>query len=256
MDWGRAKSVLIFSFLLLNVLLGYQLWLDVRERLNTNVDLTDFPPETLRLMQEKNIRLPGSIPSAAPELKDLFYRFVSEPDEAGRKQLKTPVDSKIVYLSEQELQDGLKGEIPELDKYSFDPAASSGNAFVFYRLTETFPIFDVKLELYYSNQKIIAYHQDKVEIVSSSDTKGQAVLSASKAIASLVEKLPAGSVIKEIRLGYHGQRFDSEDQVAAPSWRVILEDGTTIYMNAISGEVMPDQDKPASGTAVERTGQS
>jgi len=32
MDWGRAKSVLIVSFLVLNVLLGYQLWLNVRDQ--------------------------------------------------------------------------------------------------------------------------------------------------------------------------------------------------------------------------------
>lgn len=32
MDWGRAKNVLIYAFLLLNLVLGYQLWNDLREQ--------------------------------------------------------------------------------------------------------------------------------------------------------------------------------------------------------------------------------
>jgi regulatory protein YycI of two-component signal transduction system YycFG len=73
--------------------------------------------------------------------------------------------------------------------------------------------------------------------------KEQQVLPASTAAAHLIENyLPAGSVIKDIRLGYHGQIFpDAETQVSAPSWRVLLENGEMYYVNAISAEVTTGQ---------------
>ena len=61
MDWGRAKSVLILAFLLLNVLLGYQLWMDVRERLQPNNNVTELSPETLAVIKQKGIELSGGI---------------------------------------------------------------------------------------------------------------------------------------------------------------------------------------------------
>ncbi|GGF94017.1 two-component system regulatory protein YycI [Paenibacillus abyssi] len=246
MDWSRAKSVLIFSFLLLNIVLGYQLWMDWRERLNTAGDVTDLPQETLQIMQEKNIRLIGKIPSGTPELQDLEYRFTTTPSEAVRKELETPVDSRIIF-TEKELMEGLGDVIPALDQYQYDPEASTVEVSVLYRMVDELPMFNVKLMLFNSNQKIIAYQQVLVEQVQPGQAKAQTVLSASKAVVPLIENyLQPGVVIKDIRLGYQGQVFNSEDQVAAPSWRVLLEDGLetseVYYVNAISGEVVTEKD--------------
>jgi regulatory protein YycI of two-component signal transduction system YycFG len=52
MDWRRAKNVLILAFLMLNLLLGYPLWKEWRDRLSTAVDWTSLPPETRQVMQE------------------------------------------------------------------------------------------------------------------------------------------------------------------------------------------------------------
>jgi regulatory protein YycI of two-component signal transduction system YycFG len=102
----------------------------------------------------------------------------------------------------------------------------------------------VKLVLYHSNQKITAYKQDRIELVSTEEGPKQTVLSATKALDLLIgNHLHNGAVIKEIKLGYHGQIFNnSETQVAAPSWRVLLEDGSVIYVNAISAEVVIEKD--------------
>jgi len=253
MDWGRAKTVLIISFLLLNVILGYQLWVDMRERLNTNVDLTDLAQETLRIMQEKDIRLTGSIPSETPKLSELTFRYTARAALTDKIRLETPVNSRIVF-SESELLEGLGSTIPQLELYRFDAPTRRDDAFVFHRLSEDGrPMFDVKLELYYSDQKIDAYRQDLIEIVDSQtegEEEGAAVLAASKAVANLIENyLQAGSVIKEVRLGYHGQIFNSDDiQAAEPAWRVLLEDGTIYYVNAISGAVVTEGDAEEADT--------
>ena len=237
MDWGRAKSVLIFAFLLLNLVLGYQLWSNIREGLSTSADVDDLPAETLRLMEQKNIKLETSIPSETPELGDLTFKL----SKGGIIKLKQPVESKIVFI-EKDLQKGLGSTIPELNKYSFDSAYDK--AFVLYRMEKQLPIFDVKLELYFENQKITGYRQDVIDLVDAQDSPAQAVLPAATILKTLIERnLQNGAVIKDIKLGYHGPNFaNSEKQVSAPSWRVMLEDGnpSVYYVNAISAEVVTE----------------
>lgn len=255
MDWGRAKSVLIFSFLVLNLLLGYQLWLNVRDQANPYVDLTALPEDTRRIMTEKGIRITASVPGDTPNMGDLQFRYDGSRG-AGRIPLDPQVDSRIVF-SERELAEGLGDIIPDLERYRFDPSLQTDEAFVFTRIADDGRlIFDVKLELYYSNQKIVAYRQDRIETVASEETEKQTVLPASKALAPLIDNyLQPGAVIKEIQLGYHGQLFNTDDiQAAEPSWRVLLEDGSVYYINAISGAVATEQDAAASGTDGEADG--
>lgn len=241
MDWGRAKSVLIFSFLLLNILLGYQLWLDIREQLNANVNSAELPQDKVQLMQQKRISLTANLPPETPELGDVTYLLHSDSSEnAEPTPLKEPVDSAIIF-TKKDLVATLGDQIPDLEHYMYDLHHSRDGVFVLYRMVEGRPMFNIKLELYHSNLKITAFRQDRVEQLGMGDTKP--VLPAAKVVASLIETyLDEGSVITDIQLGYHGQIFDSEKQVSAPSWRIMLENGKTYYVHAISGEVATDED--------------
>lgn len=241
MDWGRAKSVLIFSFLLLNILLGYQLWLDIREQLNVNVNSAELPQDKVLLMQQKRISLKANLPLETPELRDITYLLHSDSrNKAEPITLEEAVDGRIVF-TQSELVKTLGGKIPELDQYVYDSLVSGDGVFVLHRLVEGRPMFDVKLEMYHSFQKVTAFQQDRIEIVSMGEPKQ--VLPAAKVVTSLIESyLPNGAVITDIQLGYHGQIFDSEKQVSAPSWRVLLEDGQVYYIHAISGEVATDEE--------------
>ncbi|PZD96592.1 hypothetical protein DNH61_07290 [Paenibacillus sambharensis] len=243
MDWSRAKSVLIISFLLLNMLLGYQLWLDIRERLNANVDLSALPLEAAVKMQEKKIRLEASIPTDTPKLEDLTFRYTQKAAEGDKIELDMPISSRIVF-NKSELLEGMGDIIPDLELYGFDAYMSDSSSAVFYRLHDGLPMFDVRMKLYYSNQQIIAYQQNRVEIIPGDDEReGQAVLPAATVVAHLIDKyLQTGSVVTDIQLGYHGQIFNSDIQVSAPSWRVLLEDGSGYYVNAISAEVTQMKD--------------
>lgn len=242
MDWGRAKNVLIISFLLLNILLGYQLWLDIREQLNINVNTAELPQDKVLLMQQKHISLEANLPLETPDLGDLTYLLHSDSRKnAEPVTLDKPVDSTIIY-SKAQLVKTLGNRIPELDQYEFDLLNSSVDKFVLYRVVDGRPMFDVKLTLYISNQKITSFLQDRVELLGSGEAKQ--VLPAAKVVASLIETyLPDGAVISDIQLGYKGQIFDSEKQVSAPSWRVMLENGQLFYVHAISGEVATDEEQ-------------
>ncbi|WP_424767761.1 two-component system regulatory protein YycI [Paenibacillus sp. sgz302251] len=240
MDWGRAKNVLIISFLLLNVLLGYQLWMDIREQLNVNVASAELPQDKLLLMQQKRISLEANLPLETPKLGDLTYLLQSDiRNEQEPVVLEKPVDSKVIF-TKSELVKALGGQIPDLDQYVYDSLNSTVDVFVLNRVVEGRPMFDVRLELYTSNQKITAFQQDRVELIGAGEAKQ--VLPATKVVASLIDTyLPDGAVIADIQLGYHGQIFDSEKQVSAPSWRVLLENRPPYYVHAISGEVATDE---------------
>ncbi|WP_373230331.1 two-component system regulatory protein YycI [Cohnella sp.] len=247
MDWRRAKSVLIFSFLMLNVLLGSQLWMEYRERLNTAVEWTSLPPETQQVMRDKNIQVDDNakIPTETPFLRELTYTFKERTGEGinNRIALSPSPETQIVYF-EEELTEALGGIVPELSSYTLDQLGSRDGVFVFNRMEGKWPMFDIQLELFHSEQKIRAYLQDLIVIKPSGDAKEQQVLPAAKALAKVIERnLPAGSVIKEIRLGYHGEIFDDvDDQVTTPTWRVLLENGEEVYyVNAISAEVTTEK---------------
>ncbi|MDB4866309.1 MAG: hypothetical protein JWR03_642 [Cohnella sp.] len=239
MDWRRAKSVLIIAFLLLNALLGYQLWTEWRAQLNSSVDRTSLPAVTRQIMQEKKIRIDSTIPAGTPSMRDLSF-LLKQPSSGknGRTPIASPPETRVVF-NPKELADALSGVIPEIGKYAYDNAGSREGVFVLNRMNDGYPMFDIHLELYNSDQKIRAYRQDVIQILTSEGSTAQQVLPASKAVATLIDKnqLPAGSAIKDIRLGYHGQFFDTDEQLSAPSWRVLLESGEVYYVHAISGEV-------------------
>lgn len=242
MDWGRAKNVLIYAFLVLNLLLCYQLWMDLRDQASANLDFTSLSAETQAVMEQKGIRVLCPIPAATPQLPDITYTYSREEQNDPPAPLKEPIDSGLMYSSFTELSNELQGQIPDIANYRFDSQESEVGKFVLHPLVDNkYSLFGVRLELINSNQKIVAYRWPKIEIGASSseDKDVQKVLPASQALSSLIEKyFPANSVVKEIELGYYGELFNSESQVASPMWRFMLENGSAYYVDAISADII------------------
>ncbi|OWA35775.1 hypothetical protein B9G55_07700 [Saccharibacillus sp. O16] len=244
MDWGRAKNVLIYAFLLLNLVLGYQLWNDVREQQGASLGFDSLSVSTQRAMEAKNIQVLTSVPSDTPTLPKISYRYTRERPSKP-VQLLAPVDSKLIFAP-GDLASALRSEIPEIGSYSYDAFAGGGEdgSFTLHPLFEKqWPLFNASLELFYNDQKITAYRGAPVDI---QDAGGAAqVLPAPKALGTLIENyLPNGAVVKEIELGFYGQTFDSETQVAAPVWRFTVENAeggsaySVYYVQGISGDVI------------------
>jgi regulatory protein YycI of two-component signal transduction system YycFG len=238
-DWGKAKTVLIVAFVLLNLLLGYQVWTELRAELHANQKQAELPADKLLIMQQKNITLSASLPVETPKMGDITY-LLEMRDAKDKKvvQLSQPVDSSIVF-NEQQLRRTLGDTIDHISDYTYDVHSSSEGVFVLNRIVNGKPMFFTRLELYNSNLKITGYSQDRVEITGYGEQK--TVLAASKIITSLVDSyLEENSVIIDIQLGYYGQIFDSDTQVATPAWRVMLDDAKIYYVDALSGEVLTD----------------
>ncbi len=240
MDWGRAKNVLICAFLGLNLLLCYQLWIDLRDQVSANLDFTSLSEETQAVMEQKGIRVLCPIPASTPQLPNITYRYSAEEQNEPPIKLDVPIDSKLIYSSFSDLSKALESQIPDIAKYRFDSQESEVGKFVLHPLVQNqWSLFRVRLELINSDQKIVAYRSPKIEIGASSSDKEQKVLPASQALSSLIEKyFPADSVVKEIELGYYGELFNSESQVASPMWRFMLENGNAYYVDAISADII------------------
>ena len=237
---------MIYAFLLLNLVLGYQLWNDLREQADSSLDITALENNTQRAMDEKGIRVLAKIPNEAPELPKIAYRFINGGQQGKLTDLPTPVDSKLIF-SPRDLTAALKDSLPGIENYGYDEVASSSDVFVLHPLVDgKWPLFKIELKLFNSNQKIISYQLQAIEITYPEEEKPQRVLSASKALGNLVENfLPEGSVVTEVELGYYGELFDSDAHLpAAPAWRFVLENGTEYYVQGISGDVIsPNTEK-------------
>jgi len=241
MDWGRAKTVLIWAFLLLNMLLGYQLWMD-ELNLNTFSENAARREEMNRLLALKEIRLQAEVPEGTPALTEITVTLRT----AGRQEAPQPLPEPIAMsaLGDAALvRQALKPVVPEIDEYEPDPFAASRDEAVYAmnQLYKQLPMFEMRLELFAEGDAatMFRYAYSEVDPAAAGEAAaGQEALSAYTMLGSLAENyLPPGSVIADVRLGYHGPIFESETQVLAPYWRVVLGTGETYYVHAINGAV-------------------
>ncbi|MDB5055730.1 MAG: YycH-like protein [Bacilli bacterium] len=247
MDWGRAKTILILSFLFLNLLLGYQLWVTRWDPGILNANTTAVKAETTKLLETKNIRVLQTIPKEAPKLRQISVKFVDNNRNPDLIPLPTPIQYNHI-VGKNTLKDAaVKAVIQNANKYQFDADAGKAGVYIFDQMYENVPMFDVPLQLFVEKAEITGYKQAYVEVQSGVEQKVQKVISAYTALHSLAENyLPAGSVIKNISLGYHGLRFDSETHPMLPYWRIILDNGSSYYVQAFSGAVEGNQEPSKS----------
>ncbi|OXM84553.1 two-component system regulatory protein YycI [Paenibacillus rigui] len=240
MDWGRAKLILILSFFMLNVVLGYQLWTTRSDLLEFDANTASAAEEIQRLLKSKNIQVSVEMPKEIPRLKEIVVKF----DEKMKSDKKIPVSAPFKYspiLGKGATKDAAaRAVIPNMDAYQYDPVLSVNGVYVFHQLYNGVPMFEVKLELNEQNGLITSYSQGYVEVQSESDQKEQKVISPYTVLRSLIETyFPSGSVVNSIKLGYHGQVFNSQTMFMVPYWRVSLGngDGDIYYVNALNGAV-------------------
>ena len=238
MDWGRAKMVLILSFLFLNLLLGYQMWVTRWDPTLLNSDMSAFKEQTKQILVSKNIKVLHTIPKDVPKLNQISIKFADNNQNPKLVTLPVPI-AYTNFIAKNSLRDfAPKADIPNADQYKLDQGLIKTDVIVFNQMHENVPLFDVTLQLFASKAEITGYKQTFVEVQSGGEQKAQKVISAYTAVRSLVENyLPNGSVITDIQLGYHGQRFDSETQPLLPFWRIVLEKGAPYYVQAFSGAV-------------------
>lgn len=242
MDWGRAKTILILSFLLLNAVLGIQLWTSRSDMLDLETNPSGAAEEIQRLLKSKNIQVPADIPKDAPKLKEIVAKFDDKLTPGKPISLQTPFKFDPL-INKGTIRDVLgRTGIAKFEAYQWDPMKSVNDAYVFHQMYGNLPMFEVQIELYEKNGLISSYRQGYVEVQSEGDQKEQKVISAYIALRTLIENfLPSGSVITGVQLGYHGQVYNSQTLNMWPSWRVTLANGDQYFVHAFNGAVEEPQ---------------
>lgn len=239
MDWGRAKTVLIISFLLLNLLLGYQLWTSNQDFAATKGGGIGAS-EMVQLLNSKGVVMEAVVPAETPSLREIAVRFQDQAQAVRQEMLKEPVRDDLKLISGSALPARIARQIEGKGSYVLDVALSRKGSYVYNQTYRGLPMFEVRLELLAEKDVLVQVRQHLAEVLAgaSGDAKEQRVLSAMTAVGAVVENyLGSGAVITDIRLGYHGQLYNSETQVLAPFWRIMLRSGELYYVHAINGAV-------------------
>ena len=244
MDWGRAKTILIFSFLALNLILGYELWAGRWNPGGAKSATADIAEELGQMLQARNIHVEPTIPKDVPKMREIVVKWV-EGDQFGKwVQLPKPIpyNSLLSKGSIRELLNQMGHLIEKPEAYRFDPVFSEEGHYVLNQMYGDYPLFDINLELAINDGHLTAYRQLYVEAdLNAQPNEEKKVIPAYTALRTLADKyLADGSVITDIRLGYHGQYFDSEKWTvlpAFPTWRVAVASGDVYYVHAFRGDV-------------------
>ncbi|GAB7388525.1 WalRK two-component regulatory system regulator WalI [Bacillaceae bacterium] len=258
MDWSRAKTILIVAFLLLDLFLGYQLWLNngseslLAQRFQGEKDILE------ELLQARRIEIAAEIPTDEPQMHHLNVRYTVIPPASLEKLADQEVTLERFFIrstfkeppaapspfDQGELQNLLAARIWNFSNYRFDPFLSGEGRYTFVQLLDDVPLFSARVEIEVSHGQVRRYRQTYAEVVDTGS--GRQVISAFTALRRLIENgmIEDGETVRAVELGYYGHTYDADIQVLAPVWRVVH--GRRIhYVNAITGTIektsLPDK---------------
>ncbi|MGD8190527.1 two-component system regulatory protein YycI [Brevibacillus ginsengisoli] len=250
MDWSKAKTVLIWAFLLLDMFLGYQVyasrtqhWMDHEVNSGQASDVESYlaskqitlqveVPQETREMNYINVEYLGFDSLMAKEMpgqqitlekNGLVSKFVPPipaPDRKNPDEFLRQINQKIMYSNQ----------------YRQDIRLLQGNKMLFWQIYDGIPVYVAPLEIYLKNDMAIGYRQTYVQIRNQG--AGRQVISAYTALRSLVDKelIQSGEKITDVELGYFGHEYDADLQVLAPVWRFI-HNGKIHFVNGFTGAI-------------------
>ncbi|WP_209125186.1 two-component system regulatory protein YycI [Alkalihalobacillus sp. BA299] len=252
MDWSRAKTIFIITFILLNSFLFYQLRelnhanqinliieATLQERLKEmNVTIDDTVEEEIQsgfLIVGKNIEISED---AVKGLKGQEITFVNKTKMISRLDEPYPLDQGSIR---QQVDRFLSEFVLNGEFYEFSSQEEERNQLMFIqqydgKVMYSFDEAPLILQLN-DKEQIVAYQQVIYEVDESG--REQEFLSGLKAIERLLNEhlISANQTITEVDFGYYSFFKQLGDvQVFAPMWRISVN-GKDYLVNAIDGSV-------------------
>lgn len=274
-NWENAKSWLIVAFLVLNMVLGWQLYQSRQEMLGYVEPYADLLANTKTLLAEHNFSLDTQVPQSHPDLPSLHATQVNLPlkdlanavfpgakrihvDESlglaitgqGRIKLNGDGSWQVTYqnpagLTNQHIQDLLQNSWHG-QNYEPDTATSQNGLLVYLQNYDNYPVFDAAILIQTTSDQILGYTQSGItNITPTGDAKP--IISALDALDSLANSVDKSSQyadnrILKIDLGYARKSGSSPSSSSTsssywfPVWRVVTVN-QLYYINALTGEV-------------------
>jgi regulatory protein YycI of two-component signal transduction system YycFG len=249
MDWSRAKTILIVTFLLLDLFLGYQVIMSQNRDIETAPQGELIPSSLEELLKTRNIKLDTEIPSETPEMNYVNVRFTSfahhlqtltgqilgQQGVGVMVKFNEPVPLSN-FVNKTEMLKSLEPYAAYARDYVFDAKRSSSTVQRYVQKYGKYVIFSAPLEIVLAQDRMIGYKQIHVQIVNQGT--GRKIIPAFTAVRTLLDNgyIRYGEKILDVSIGYYGHMYDADIQVLAPVWRVVHSEGVH-YVNGLTGAV-------------------
>ena len=236
MDWSKTKTIFILAFLLLNIILGWQIYTKQTEYLQ-DTQTTNSTQELANIVRLQQINITGPVPK---EIPDLYFIQVKKTEFYQNSKLVEPIRVET-SSSQKQITSKLQKTIRHLTEYEYDHANSSIQQIVYNQRIEGYPYFGSSLILPIIDGETIAYSQDYYQVVERGPNRQ--VISANAALRTALDHqlIPKNSDIQEIQLGFYKQAFPEDIQVFVPVWRIVYVNDQAekgiVYINAMTGGV-------------------
>ncbi|MCY0888781.1 MAG: two-component system regulatory protein YycI [Alicyclobacillaceae bacterium] len=272
MNWEVAKNWLIAAFLLLDLILGWQIIQSHRETYGYVESYSDLLANTKTVLADHGFILATKVPENQPEIptfraeearpqleqmwsgifpgaRILKIRHRSVVTSAGSVTLlrtgywRVEYEPPLVGIKPADvLKTALHGNL-----YAPDPAPESAAVVTYVEEYQGYPIFDAAITIHRNKKAILSYDQNEIVHITPQG-RAKPVISAMDALNSLAESVdnaPIGvdNKILSIQLGYAektgvGTLSSSlgRERFWFPVWRVTTEQQVYV-INALTGEV-------------------
>jgi regulatory protein YycI of two-component signal transduction system YycFG len=249
MDWSRAKTILIVTFLLLDLFLGYQVMINQNRDIEAAPQGELIPSSLEELLKMRNIALKTEIPNETPEMNYVNVQFTSFAHHlqgltgqiVGQQGVGVMVKFNEAvplpnFVNKMEMLKSLEPYIVYTGDYIFDAKRSSNTIQRYVQQYGKYMIFSAPLDIMVNQNRMLGYRQIHVQIINQGT--GRKIIPAFTAVRTLLDNgyIRYGENIVDVSIGYYGHIYDADIQVLAPVWRVIHTEGVQ-YVNGITGAV-------------------
>lgn len=254
MQWDQIKTLLILSFLILNIYLLVQFTekqeqadLSVLEHTESTIE-DQLEAENIKIPNLSNKKYNETFISVAPklivndELKKL-KELKNQDNEVIQNRLIVSKIDEPIKVSERSNQENLNNLLDELvlfpDSYSLWEWNEQANMIVYFQEKIDRPIYynQSGLVLFYLNeQNEITHYTQTVLGEDEENEDSRDLITSMRAIETLYDsdKLESNDEITSVEMGFHTRvPLDSGVQVFAPTWEVEVNDESRYFVNAI-----------------------
>lgn len=221
MDWSRAKTIFIISFILLDLFLAAQINQMIEQKSNY-LKTDELSEEQIHeLLEVHEIKIATSIPDRSTQIPALQTTISPIFDwDYDEKWMYHKVFQPPIPIKDQAtLEKYLKEKIPVFHEYTYSKEYSDGERFTYLQQAEQHPIFDGRMVCHLKNKQLT-----KIQVLNFQIREKIHVdfIPFNRALYNLItrENLPKGAKISDIQLGYRSLYYPSPNEVIlVPVWR-------------------------------------
>lgn len=260
MDWSRAKTIFIITFLLLDIFLIQQLISQRNENTFDTIEETTID-ERLEAQNIQVIDLPTE-PTSAPYIEAEVKQISIDDVEMDNQKIVNfgsgiKVDFEIPIPLEEEnwevadIDEFVQSSVLEGEQYKYWNYDKETNQIIYYQTYNNQMLFNnessqIVIQLN-DNNEIISYTQNMLE--NMKEIQEQNIITAKQALSILLSKnlLQTESVVSNVELGYYSlvsgepNQPQSQSQLLAPTWRITVNGDAEYFINAIEGHVFNEE---------------